>query len=100
MLDEWRPDLIKNILNGFTPNNVRLAITAKCYENDLDETEPWYGTKYKKISIPDDKLQEWLNPGICNELKLPLKNEFIPTDFSLYKLDEEVIFFSVICLNL
>lgn len=93
MLDEWRPDLIKNILNSFVPKNVRVAVTAQCFENKLDETEPWYGTKYKKVSLDEKKMKEWLNAGVCNELKLPPKNEFIPTDFTLYPLDEEVLHF-------
>lgn len=63
---------------------------AKKFEKELDEVEPWYGTKYKKINISEDILQDWRQAGLCNELKIPPKNEFIPTDFDLYPIDNDV----------
>ncbi|CAH0553954.1 unnamed protein product [Brassicogethes aeneus] len=88
--NQWNPDLIKKVWSEFSPEKVRLAVIAKKFEKDLNETEPWYGTKYKKIDIPKETLQDWEKAGLCNELRIPDKNEFIPTDFDLYPLEKDV----------
>ncbi|XP_019877386.1 insulin-degrading enzyme isoform X4 [Aethina tumida] len=93
---EWEPELIEQIWNEFVPDKVRLAVIAKKFEKELDEVEPWYGTKYKKINISEDILQDWRQAGLCNELKIPPKNEFIPTDFDLYPIDNDVTEYPVI----
>ncbi|XP_028137935.1 insulin-degrading enzyme isoform X1 [Diabrotica virgifera virgifera] len=96
MLREWRPDLVESVWNSFVPDNVRISVIAKKFENELNETEPWYGTKYKKVDIPKETIEAWKQTGLCPDLKMPEKNEFIPTDFSLYTLDEDVTEFPVI----
>lgn len=63
---------------------------AKKFENDLDQVEPWYGTKYKVAKIPNQILDSWRNAGELDDLKIPEVNEFIPTDFHLYPIDKEV----------
>ncbi|XP_060526171.1 insulin-degrading enzyme [Cylas formicarius] len=96
MLNEWKPELIEKALKDFVPEKVRLAVVAKAFENICDETEPWYGTKFSKQNIPLETLKVWKEAGLCDELKLPEKNEFIPTDFSLFPLDNSVTEYPVI----
>ncbi|XP_066145097.1 insulin-degrading enzyme isoform X3 [Euwallacea fornicatus] len=88
MLTDWKPELIEQIWNDLVPEKVRLAVVAKTYEDICTDTEPWYGTKYKEERIPEDTLKDWKESGFCDELRLPTKNEFIPTDFNLYALDD------------
>ncbi|VEN56875.1 unnamed protein product [Callosobruchus maculatus] len=96
ILDEWRPDLIEEMWNNFVPQKMRMSVIAKKYENELDEVEPWYQTKYAKKPIPEKTIKYWEEAGLCPELKLPERNEFIPTDFKLYTLDEDVTEFPAI----
>lgn len=56
-MEEWRPDIIENLLNSFTPDNVRVGVIAKKFDGDTDQAEPWYGTQYKLEKIPEATLQ-------------------------------------------
>lgn len=79
-------------MNSFTPDNVRIGVIAKQYEGDTDKVEPWYGTQYKLLKIDEETLEEWRNAGFCDELQLPDKNNFIPTNFDLYPFDSDVLY--------
>lgn len=57
VLNEWRPDLIEQLLADFIPDNIRVAIIAKQFEGTTKEVEPWYGTHYTLEKIPEEKLQ-------------------------------------------
>ncbi|KAG5874566.1 hypothetical protein JTB14_019568 [Gonioctena quinquepunctata] len=96
MLSDWQPHLIEKIWDNFVPEKVRITIIAKKFENDLGQTEPWYGTKYNKVDIPAETLKAWGNAGLCPELKMPEINEFVPTNFDLYPIDDDVTEFPVI----
>ncbi|KAG5318797.1 IDE enzyme, partial [Pseudoatta argentina] len=80
---EWRPDLIEEIIGYLTPQNVRIYITAKKYENIADKIESWYGIKYKKVKVSKKIMDMWNSPGFNDDLKLPPKNEFIATTFDI-----------------
>ncbi|XP_018580177.1 insulin-degrading enzyme [Anoplophora glabripennis] len=90
MLSEWEPELVEKVWSNFVPDKVRIAVIGKKFEKDLDQEEPWYGTKYKKTYIPEETIKDWNGAGLCPDLRMPEKNEFIPTDFHLYPLDEDV----------
>lgn len=79
LFTQWRSDLINWIMEYLTPQNIRIHVVAKAYENLANEIEYWYGTKYKKEKIPAEIIDTWENAGYNSELKLPAKNEFLPT---------------------
>lgn len=83
LLTEFRPDLINMILEKITPDNMRIGVIGKKYEERVNEKEKWYGTEYLLETIPTDKLQQWDSCGLHENLKLPARNEFIPTNFDL-----------------
>lgn len=87
---EWRPDLIEQIMEYLTPQNVRIHVVAKAYESIANETEIWYGTKYKKEKISKETMNMWNKAGYSTDLKLPPKNEFIATTFDI-KSEPKVI---------
>jgi secreted Zn-dependent insulinase-like peptidase len=93
---EWRPDLIKHIMKYLTPQNIRIHVAAKAYENIANTTEIWYGTKYKKKKISKETINMWNNVSFNENLKLPLKNEFIPTMFDI-KSHTKVIKIIIFC---
>ncbi|KAM0735141.1 Insulin-degrading enzyme [Formica fusca] len=80
---EWRPDIINQITEYLTPQNIRVHVVGKVYENIANETESWYGTKYKKEKIPTDIISMWENVNDNADLQLPPKNEFIATKFDI-----------------
>ncbi|XP_045464651.1 insulin-degrading enzyme [Harmonia axyridis] len=88
IITEWKPEEIEEIWKDLVPSKIRVAIVAKKFNEELDSVEPWYGTKYKTVKIDKEILDEWENAGLCDELKLPEKNEFIPSNFKLFPLDD------------
>jgi len=88
LLSEWQPDLIETVLGYLTPQNVRVAVIGKQFENEATSTEKWYGTKYKLEKIIPEVINDWNDGSLCKALHLPPVNEFIPTDFSLLPRQE------------
>ena len=87
ILSDWRPDLIQKVLDLLTPDKVRVAAIAQRYEDKCTEVERWYGTKYQMEKISGEKVEKWINCGTNEKLRLPDKNDFIPTNFELTKRD-------------
>ncbi|KAJ9600258.1 hypothetical protein L9F63_009434, partial [Diploptera punctata] len=88
LISDWRPDLIEMVLGYLTPENIRVAVVGQKFEPTTTEEEKWYGTKYKLEKIPDTVLDEWRSTDLYDDLKLPPKNEFIPTDFDLMQQED------------
>ncbi|XP_069812626.1 insulin-degrading enzyme isoform X2 [Dendropsophus ebraccatus] len=89
LLEEFRPDLIEMVLDKLQPENVRVAIVSKSFEGKTDRTEEWYGTHYKQEDIPADAIEKWQKADLNGKLHLPMKNEFIPTNFEIVPLEKE-----------
>ncbi|XP_021361137.1 insulin-degrading enzyme-like isoform X2 [Mizuhopecten yessoensis] len=83
LLTEFRPDLINMILEKITPDNMRIGVIGKKFQDRVNEKEKWYGTEYMVEAIPEVKLQQWTSCGVNDKLKLPARNEFVPTIFDL-----------------
>ncbi|XP_046746475.1 LOW QUALITY PROTEIN: insulin-degrading enzyme-like [Diprion similis] len=96
LFKEWRPDLIEKVLSYLTPENVRISVVAQQYEDIASEKETWYGTRYMKEKIPNDIIEKWRNAGLNPDLRLPAKNEFIPTNFELKPQEPDANKFPVI----
>ncbi|XP_065350636.1 insulin-degrading enzyme-like [Cloeon dipterum] len=88
LLSEWKPDLINQVMEKLTPDNCRIRIVSKEFESIADQTEKWYGTKYKIEDIPSELIEKWKNAKPIEELKLPKKNEFIPSSFDILPNDD------------
>uniref|UniRef100_A0A4W4EGY2 Insulin-degrading enzyme n=1 Tax=Electrophorus electricus TaxID=8005 RepID=A0A4W4EGY2_ELEEL len=89
MLEDFRPDLIEMVLKKLQPENVRVAVVSKSFEGQTNKTEEWYGTQYKQESISDEVIKKWQNADLNGKFKLPMKNEFIPTNFEIYPLEKD-----------
>ena len=68
----------------------RVAVIGQKYQNSADQKEPWYGTEYSIEEISQSTLDQWSNAGFHPNLKMPLPNEFIPTNFELATPEEKV----------
>ncbi|TRY55890.1 hypothetical protein DNTS_029134 [Danionella cerebrum] len=114
LLEEFRPDLIEMVLDKLRPENVRglvrnelshaasrlviplgllilfrVAVVSKSFEGQTDRTEEWYGTQYKQEGITDEAIKKWQKADLNGKFKLPMKNEFIPTNFEIYPLEKD-----------
>lgn len=74
--------LITDFGKFLTPENMRAMLASKTL-TDLDQTEPWYGTKFSvapmpKIEVPEEPIKD-------NLLHLPRVNEFLPDNFDLVR---------------
>lgn len=90
----WQSVLIKTILEYLTPQNIRIYVLAKAYESIANETERWYGTKYKKEKVSKETMNMW---NLAMDLKLPSKNNFIPTTFH-YKLQTAFVIIVIVII--
>ncbi|XP_023863299.1 insulin-degrading enzyme isoform X1 [Salvelinus sp. IW2-2015] len=89
LLEDFRPDLIEMVLDKLRPEYVRVAVVSKSFEGQTDKTEEWYGTHYKQEPISEEILKKWGNADFNGKFKLPMKNEFIPTNFDIYPLEKD-----------
>ncbi|XP_065349180.1 insulin-degrading enzyme-like [Cloeon dipterum] len=87
LLSEWKPELINQVMEKLTPDNCRIRIVSK-KPVIVDQTEKWYGTKYKIEDIPSELIEKWRNAKPIEELQLPKKNEFIPSSFDILPNDD------------
>eukprot|EP00064_Thunnus_orientalis_P002979 superscaffoldBa00000234_g2987 len=89
LLEDFRPDLIEMVLDKLRPEHVRVAVVSKSFEGQTDKKEEWYGTQYKQEAISEETIKKWENADLNGKFKLPMKNEFIPTNFEIYPLEKD-----------
>ncbi|XP_054654801.1 insulin-degrading enzyme isoform X2 [Dunckerocampus dactyliophorus] len=89
LLEDFRPDLIEMVLNKLRPEHVRVVLVSKSFEGQTDKTEEWYGTQYKQEVISEETIKKWAGADLNGKFKLPMKNEFIPTNFEIYPLEKD-----------
>ncbi|XP_076308148.1 insulin-degrading enzyme-like [Tachypleus tridentatus] len=83
LMSEYRPDLIEDILSRLNPNNIRVSVIGKKFQDVVDAKEKWYGTEYKLERITPEQIKEWENAGYNKMFQLPPKNQYIPSNFDL-----------------
>ncbi|XP_022743488.1 insulin-degrading enzyme-like 1, peroxisomal isoform X2 [Durio zibethinus] len=88
----FNPDTIKMILNGLSPETVRIFWDSKKFEGLTDKVEPWYGTAYSVEKVSPSMIQGWMSSAPNEKLHLPAPNVFIPTDLCIKNAQEKVKF--------
>ncbi|KAK8307098.1 hypothetical protein V6Z12_D03G171100 [Gossypium hirsutum] len=80
----WDEEMIRKILGYFTPKNMRVDVVSKFFKSQDVQLEPWFESHYSEEEISSSLMELWEDPpDIDVSLHLPLKNEFIPCDFSI-----------------
>lgn len=94
LIREFDPKIIRRSLDYLRPDNFRVSVVCRdCPKGNWEATEKWYGTEYRVEKIPQEFLNEIrsiFSKGLgelVEELHLPHKNEFIPTNFEVQKKD-------------
>ncbi|KAK9727334.1 hypothetical protein RND81_05G274200 [Saponaria officinalis] len=85
--EDWDAQRIESLLSLFTPKNMRIDILSKSFTESRDVLcEPWFGARYTEEDIILSMMDLWRDPPeIEGSLHLPIKNEFIPVNFSVHK---------------
>ncbi|KAL8568009.1 hypothetical protein ACOMHN_029184 [Nucella lapillus] len=89
LFNEYRPELLNMILDLLTPDNMRVHVYSKKFESQADQAEKWYGTQYRVDEIPSSLTEFWSNCNLHENLRLPDRNEFIPSNFDLFPREPE-----------
>ena len=102
--------LLAQTISYFVPNNTVLLVGAQTLDSGrnssdapptqmgprpllwpaLTQVEPVYGTQYEKITIPGYLLEFWESDSSDILFQLPGHNQFIPSDFSILPVPENI----------
>lgn len=63
--------------------NMMISSHIPYEQYEYTQREPWFGTYYTSIPIPEKWQNMWRNPEPHSELRLPEQNPFVTTDFTL-----------------
>ena len=80
---EFASELIELLLNSLVPENMKLMVISKKFENETNLTEKWYGTEYMIELMTNEQLNILKTCGLNNDLRLPEKNSFMPEDLRI-----------------
>ncbi|EIW56019.1 LuxS/MPP-like metallohydrolase [Trametes versicolor FP-101664 SS1] len=90
---DWDESLVRQVLDGFVPERVRVTLQAKTHHEDVVRndvewvTEKWYGTQYAVQKMDQELIQKLGRPNANQELHLPTPNPFIPEDLDVKKVE-------------
>lgn len=88
---EYNPESIKDCIDALSVDNVNIILFDKKFnEEEFDQVEPWFKTKYSSSEIPKEWVETWKNIEPLPEFHLPKPNMFITDDFNLIELPAEV----------
>lgn len=87
----YDPYEIKQLFPYLEPSKMRVSAISKKYEGKTDKVEKWYGTEYRIEHLDPKFVDELSSSDLSNEaFRIPNANEFIPTDLSLIKHEQEL----------
>ncbi|CAN6669000.1 A-factor-processing enzyme [Trichomonascus vanleenenianus] len=84
VLRSYAPKLIDEFVKFLSPDNFRAFLVGQSLDG-LDQQEQWYGTEYAVKDIDPEFYKVLSSPPVVEELHLPQKNDFIPTNFDVAK---------------
>ncbi|XP_022689260.1 insulin-degrading enzyme-like [Varroa jacobsoni] len=84
---EFRPDLIEQLLSYLVPEKVRVMIVSKLFHDETSQVEKYYGVRYAVRKIARSTIEAWKTVHVNDVFKLPAPNDFVSTKFTL--VDEE-----------
>ena len=90
ILDEYKPELIDDLISYLIPEKMRVTTVAKKFQNQTDRKEKYYNIDYSYEDIPNETLSLWRDAGFNEKLHLPKPNEFIPEKLELVEREDEL----------
>ncbi|KAH9515388.1 hypothetical protein Btru_014322 [Bulinus truncatus] len=96
---EYNEQLIHDCLDFLRPQGMLVMLFSKDYLSLPNQSiEPWLGTRYIVENMGEDLIQHLINIGLNLELKVPVPNPYIATDFGLKKVRKSTKF-PVVVMN-
>jgi len=88
-LEQYRPDLIRDLLADLRPDNVLVQVTSK--DARTHAATPFYDVDYALEPLPEATLERWRNAAKApaDALALPPPNPFIPERLTPHNLPAE-----------
>ena len=86
---EFRPELIEQLIEHLTPENMRITLISKAFEGQTDRKEKYYGICYSFEDIAQERVDKWTDVEFNENLKLHSPNQYIPTDFELVEREKK-----------
>ena len=81
---DWAPGLIAEYGACLCPANLRLYVSSSDAEVcGLPDTEPWYGTQFRREPLSAQQREAWEQPREWPELRIHDPNPFMPGDLEL-----------------
>ncbi len=84
LLENFDPEVMHQWLNYLRPDNA--LITLMHPEAQTETESQWYQTPYSLTPLSGNQVAEWRSPSGNEQLKLPARNPFIPTNLSVLPL--------------
>ncbi|MBN1007370.1 insulinase family protein [Amphritea sp. ZJ14W] len=81
LMEHFEPELINNILEQMTPDNLLVTLQAKTVETD--QQDPWFQAEYSVKPISSERLQKWAHPVTNPALQVRQLNPFIADQFDI-----------------
>ncbi|KAL0690525.1 hypothetical protein Bca4012_090203 [Brassica carinata] len=83
----WNPKAIVNLMEEFTPKNMRMDLLVNSLDATDPRTEPWFGTHFIEEQIPLEMIKKWSNISeVDSSLRFPKENLFVPTAVNLRRV--------------
>jgi len=79
--DDWRPELIEELIAHLRPDNVLITRVAPGLETD--RTSPWYEAPYRIVPIDEATRARWLGAAPDSTLAIPQPNPFVPEHLAM-----------------
>ncbi|KAI8370689.1 Metalloenzyme, LuxS/M16 peptidase-like protein [Radiomyces spectabilis] len=88
LLRKYDPQLIHDHIALLRPDNFRLTLASQEFPNGIKctQVERWYGTEYEVLPVSAHLKEVLGNLSANDAFKLPLTNEFIPTQLEVPRL--------------
>lgn len=86
---EFRPELIEQLIDHLTPENMRITLISKEFEGQTDREEKYYGIRYSYEHITKERVGRWTNVNFNENFKLHLPNRYLPTKLELVERERE-----------
>ncbi|RIA82106.1 Metalloenzyme, LuxS/M16 peptidase-like protein [Glomus cerebriforme] len=83
---EYNPKIITELLDCLRIENCVVSLSSRLL-SDFDKKEKWFNAEYRYEPINENLIKKLENPVIHPDLKLCVPNEFIPTNFTVNKLE-------------
>ena len=87
LMEEYRPDLIREALDAMRPARAQVVLTAPGVATD--RVSERYEVPYSVTTLSREDLADWHLSKRPDDLHLPAENAFIAEDVSLLPLDED-----------